>query len=128
MQVSIISLLDSPQSVHRRDTLNFGFTCDRYREIIEMEIDYLLQEFDSHLAQKLDEILQQVVVGGKPHCHRVLVFLMRRHRGESAEKAWKVLANNRLDGLFSGTEDTRKTRSHSCRSQAANHEPLTAIV
>jgi len=73
-----------------------------------METDYFLREFDSHLAQKLDEILQLVVAGSKPHSHRVLVFLMRRHRGESTEEAWKALSNNGLGGFFSSTKDNAK--------------------
>jgi len=73
-----------------------------------METDFFLRKFDSNLAQKLDEILQLIVAGSKPHSYRVLVFLMRRHRGESTEAAWKASANNGAGSLFSSTKDNTK--------------------
>ncbi|KXN89436.1 hypothetical protein AN958_05598 [Leucoagaricus sp. SymC.cos] len=73
----------------------------KYHEIIEMEVDFFLKDFTPQLAQELDEALQFVVVGEKPHCYRVLTFLMRRQRGESSESAWKAIANSEPGGLFS---------------------------
>ncbi|KAJ3573701.1 hypothetical protein NP233_g2256 [Leucocoprinus birnbaumii] len=78
----------------------FSTFTSRYQEIIEMEVGFLLKEFDEHLGQQLDEIIQLVVVGEKPHCYRVLVFLMRRQRGQDAETAWKALAKMEPGGLL----------------------------
>jgi len=54
------------------------------------------------------EVRQNPSARSEPHSHRVLVFLMRRHRGESTEEAWKALANNVVDSLFSSTKDNAK--------------------
>lgn len=80
----------------------------KYQEIVEMEVNFLLNQFDAQLAQDLDKILQFVVVGEKPHCHRVLVFLMRRQRGQTAQDAWKALAKIEPGGLFSSVPNIKK--------------------
>jgi hypothetical protein len=49
------------------------------------------------MGRELDEMLQFVVVGAKPHCYRVLAFVMRRQRGESSEDAWRILDGGELE-------------------------------
>ncbi|KAF9449061.1 hypothetical protein P691DRAFT_646693, partial [Macrolepiota fuliginosa MF-IS2] len=58
----------------------FSSFTSKYQEIIELEVGFLVDNFTNDVAQELDEMLQLVVLGTKPHCFRVLAFTMRRLR------------------------------------------------
>lgn len=75
----------------------FSTFTHRYQEIIEMEVDFLLKEFTPQMGRELDEMIQLIVTGTKPHCGRVLSFVMRRQRGESSGTAWKTLDSAKLE-------------------------------
>jgi hypothetical protein len=62
-----------------------------------MEVDFLLKEFTPQLGRELDVMLQLIVTGVKPHCYRVLAFIMRRQRGESSQVAWRILDGGELE-------------------------------
>lgn len=58
---------------------------------MELEVDFLADNFTSDVARDLDEMLELIVLGTKPYCFRVLALAMRRLRGDSTESAWKAL-------------------------------------
>lgn len=65
----------------------FSSFTHRYQEVIELEVDYLMDNFTPQVARQLDDMLQMIVLGTKPHSFRVLAFAMRRLRGDSRELA-----------------------------------------
>jgi hypothetical protein len=67
------------------------FEISRYQEIIELEVNFLVENFTPDVARQLDETLQMIVLGTKPHSFRILAFTMRRLRGDSTEVAWAAL-------------------------------------
>ncbi|KAF9441837.1 hypothetical protein P691DRAFT_682753 [Macrolepiota fuliginosa MF-IS2] len=75
----------------------FSSFTSKYQEIIELEVEFLVDNFTYEVARELDEMLQLVVMGTKPHCFRVLTFTMRRLRGECVETAWSALGNDTLE-------------------------------
>jgi len=83
----------------------------RWRDILKLWF-YLRQisrnHWNGNWLSSCSEVRQNPSARSEPHSHRVLVFLMRRHRGESTEEAWKALANNVVDSLFSSTKDNAK--------------------
>ncbi|KAJ3562787.1 hypothetical protein NP233_g9359 [Leucocoprinus birnbaumii] len=82
----------------------FSSFTNRYQEIIEMEVDFLVANFTLEVARHLDEMLQMIVLGTKPHSFRVLGFAMRRLRGDSKEVAWSALdpVSNSMPPLNAG--------------------------
>ncbi|KAF9445918.1 hypothetical protein P691DRAFT_709568 [Macrolepiota fuliginosa MF-IS2] len=63
----------------------------KYPEIIEMETDFLVENFTAEVERALDEALQMIVVGVKPSCYQVLAFTMKRLRGQDTETAWAMV-------------------------------------
>ncbi|KAF5354200.1 hypothetical protein D9756_007027 [Leucocoprinus leucothites] len=72
------------------DELFSSFTY-KYQEVIELEVDFLVANFTPGVARRLDEMLEMIVLGGRPRSFRVLAFAMRRLRGGSKEEAWNAL-------------------------------------
>jgi len=59
-----------------------------------LEVDFLLKNFVAGVADRFDDMLQTVVLGGAQHCFRVLAFTLRRLRGARAEAAWLALSRH----------------------------------
>ncbi|KAL9713964.1 hypothetical protein Ac2012v2_002270 [Leucoagaricus gongylophorus] len=72
----------------------FSAFTSRHQEIIELEVDFLLKNFVAGVADRFDDMLQTVVLGGAQHCFRVLAFTLRRLRGARAEAAWLALSRH----------------------------------
>ncbi|KAF5363352.1 hypothetical protein D9756_000264 [Leucocoprinus leucothites] len=63
----------------------------KYQEIIELEVNYLVENLTHQVRCDFNEVLQMVVLGVKPHCFRVLAFAVARMLGDSTKKAWSML-------------------------------------
>ncbi|KXN89438.1 hypothetical protein AN958_05600 [Leucoagaricus sp. SymC.cos] len=63
----------------------------KYPEIIELEVDYLVDNFTKAIGRDFNSELQTLLLGTKPHCFRVLAFAMRRLLGDTSEAAWEML-------------------------------------
>ncbi|KAF9445917.1 hypothetical protein P691DRAFT_777242 [Macrolepiota fuliginosa MF-IS2] len=51
----------------------------KHQELIDMEVDFLIDNMSPHVAREFDNILQLVILGVKPHCYRVLAFVIRSY-------------------------------------------------
>lgn len=96
-----------------------------------MEVDFLLRDFTPQMGRELDKILQLIVMGAKPHCYRVLAFIMRRQRGESSQVAWRILDGGELEPTES---ILRKPPSQNAATEAAvleasqNHQSAPSVA
>ncbi|KAF5359477.1 hypothetical protein D9756_003556 [Leucocoprinus leucothites] len=79
----------------------FSVFTSRYREIIELEVDFLLKNFTEDVENQFDDMLQTVVMGGAPHCFEALAFAWRRLCGGGAEAAWSALRRHARPSAFS---------------------------
>ncbi|KAJ3573695.1 hypothetical protein NP233_g2260 [Leucocoprinus birnbaumii] len=69
----------------------FSSFTHKYQEIIELEVEFLVENFTSSVSRDFNEMLKMIVLGTKPHCFRVLAFAFRRLLGDNTEKAWALL-------------------------------------
>lgn len=69
----------------------FSSFTHKYQEIIELEVDFLVNNLTDQVNRDFNAMLQMIVLGTKPHCFRVLAFAIRRMLGDSTEKAWGML-------------------------------------
>ncbi|KAJ3573706.1 hypothetical protein NP233_g2255 [Leucocoprinus birnbaumii] len=101
----------------------------RYREIIDMEVNFLLRVFTPMMGRELDEAIQLIATGAKPYCSQVLAFLMRRQRGESSEAAWRILNGGELtlkgSNPFNPPEDTQAMTAEVSVFQGVDSQPTT---
>ncbi|KAF5359476.1 hypothetical protein D9756_003557 [Leucocoprinus leucothites] len=88
-------------SEHNIITELFSVFTSRYREIIELEVNFLLKNFTEDVENQFDDMLQTVVMGGAPHCFEALAFAWRRLCGGGAEAAWSALRRHARPSAFS---------------------------
>lgn len=88
----------------------------RYEELIELEVEFLVNNLSPGIAREFDDILKPVVLGVKPHCQRALAYSIRRMRGEKPERVWAALNCRDLD-FEPGEGDEERSEGSEERSE-----------
>lgn len=88
----------------------------RYEELIELEVEFLVNNLSPGIAREFDDILKPVVLGVKPHCQRALAYSIRRMRGEKPERVWAALNCRDID-FEPGEGDEERSEGDEERSE-----------
>ncbi|KXN80752.1 hypothetical protein AN958_07860, partial [Leucoagaricus sp. SymC.cos] len=88
----------------------FSVFTSKYQEIIELEVEFLIQNFSGSVRKDFDEMLQMIVLGTQTHAFRILAFTMRRLLGEAPQAAWKALED--IGGFQRWRPEKRNTKGN----------------
>ncbi|KAF7775761.1 hypothetical protein Agabi119p4_4154 [Agaricus bisporus var. burnettii] len=93
----------------------FSRFTSRYQEIIDLEIHYLVTNFTPAVARDFDQMLEEIVAGGMPHCGNILKLSIRRLRHKPGPKA-----KTKLDSKFDDWAPVRTLKNTGGRSRGGD--------